>query len=237
MDLRRAMTWMFDDPRWYAKLGKAGAIACLPLLGPLFLSVFALQAIRAAISDDDDVELPDFRLDGQTLFTGCKCQILTLLSALAAGLLTLPLWAGSAADASSTAESSAPATALASAFGGPSYLVAIAITAVLSALLLARFALTGSAWAALDVAAIWSHLRAEPAVWIAAAVAGFAIEQAPLTLAWLLPAGVQLPAVLIATALLWPFALLVQANLIGQALRTSAQTLTRRRPLIVRVRW
>src|SRR6266511_3572481 len=94
MDVRRAMTYVFDDPRWFAKLGKAGAIACIPLIGPLFfLPAFALQAIRNAAGGDESIDLPDCRLDGSTFMIGLKCQILTLVCALAAGLLTLPFWA------------------------------------------------------------------------------------------------------------------------------------------------
>jgi hypothetical protein len=183
-------------------------------------------------------ELPECRLDGPTLLTGLKCQLLTIACGLAAALLTLPLWAIGAGDQASSADTAVAAPALIGAFQGPSYLVLTILLAVLSAVCLARFAITGSAWAGLDVVTIWSHLRAEPAIWIATAVIGFAVEETPASLAWLLPLPVswQTPALLLATALFWPFALLVQAHLIGLAHRCSAQTLTRR-PLIVRVRW
>jgi hypothetical protein len=238
MDVRRAMTFAFGDPRWFAKLGRAGMVALIPLIGSvLILPAFALAAIRAAANGDERTELADCRMDAATLVIGLKCQVLTMICGLAAGLLTFPLWGIDSSMSTSPSATADMAPALVGALQGPSLLLTTVVTAVLSAVGLARFAVTGSARAALDVAAIWSHLRAEPAIWIAAAVVGFTIEQAPVTLAWLLPASMQLPAMLIAIAVFWPFALLVQAHLIGQAHRWSAQTLARRRPLIVRVRW
>jgi hypothetical protein len=242
MDVRRATTYVFDDPRWPAKLGKSATIACVPIVGQLVLFAYALHILRTVATDDEESGLPECRWDTTVLMIGLKCQLLTIVCGLAAGLLTLPLWTLSAGDsgATSTAESMAPAPALVSALHGPTVLLTTTIMALLSALCLTRYAVTGSAWSALDVGAIWSHLRAEPTIWIAAALIGFTIEQMPSTLAWLLPLPTswQLPALLIATALFWPFAMLVQAHLIGQAHRWSAQTLARRRhPLIVRVRW
>jgi hypothetical protein len=239
MDLRRAVTYVFHDPRWPVKLGRAATFACLPIIGQLLLGAYALQTIRAAATDDETSELPDLRWDVSLLMTGVKCQLVTIVGGLAAGLLTLPLWALTAGESDSTAETTAPVPALVGALHGPTYLLATALMSLFTALCLARFATTGSAWSALDVGAICSHLRAAPAIWIATAVVGFTIEQTPTTLAWLLPlpASWQVPALLIATALFWPFALLVQAHLIGQAHHWSTMTLARRRPLIVRVRW
>ncbi|HEY7035293.1 MAG TPA: DUF4013 domain-containing protein [Thermomicrobiales bacterium] len=240
MDLRRAFTYPFADSRWPAKLGRAATIACLPIVGQLALSAYAVQAIRTVATKPDDTDLPPWRLDRTTLMLGLKCQLLSIACALAAGLLTLPLWALTTADTDSTTETTTkPVPALIAAFHDPTTLLTTALMALFSSLCLARYATTGSAWAALDLAAIWSHLRAEPAIWIAAAVLGFAIEETPSTLAWLLPLPTswQLPALLIATAFFWPFATLVQAHLIAQAYRWSSQTLARRRPLIVKVRW
>ncbi|MEA2583893.1 MAG: hypothetical protein QOF33_1978 [Thermomicrobiales bacterium] len=224
------------------KARKIRAIACVPIVGQLVLFAYALHILRTVATDDEESGLPECRWDTTVLMIGLKCQLLTIVCGLAAGLLTLPLWTLSAGDsgATSTAESMAPSPALVSALHGPTVLLTTTIMALLSALCLTRYAVTGSAWSGLDIAAIWSHLRAEPTIWIAAALIGFTIEQMPSTLAWLLPLPTswQLPALLIATALFWPFAMLVQAHLIGQAHCWSAQTLARRRrPLIVRVRW
>jgi len=173
--------------------------------------------------------------------TGLKCQLLMVVCGLAAGLLTLPLWGLDTPESASNGAAGAadPAPALVSAFHGPTYLLTTALMALLGGLCLARFAVIGSAWAALDVGAIWSHLRAEPANWIAATVVGFAIAEAPVAFAWLLPVSSswQVLALLLATVLFRPIGLLTQGHLIGQAHRWSAQTLARRRPMIVRVRW
>jgi hypothetical protein len=242
MDLRRAITSPFADPRWYAKLGRAATIACIPIIGQLAIAAFAIQALRttATATTDDATDLPPWRLDRAVLWLGLKCQLLTIVCALAAGLLTLPLWSLTTGATETTTDTApVPAPALVAAFHDPTSLLATALMALFAALVLARYAATASPWAALDLGSLWSHLRAEPAIWIAAATLGFAIEELPATLAYLLPlpSSWQLPALLIATALLWPFALLVQAHLIGQAYRWSSRALARRRPLIVKVRW
>ncbi len=239
MDLRRAVTHVFDDPRWPAKLGKAGLIACVPIVGPVFLAAYALQSTRAAATGKPEAARGEWRWDSWTLMTGLKCQLLTIVCGLAATLLTLPLWNLDTRETTSAAGAADATPVLIGAFHGPTQLLAAAIMALFTALSLARFAITGSAWAALDVGAIWSHLRAEPAIWIAATVLGFAIAEGPVALAWLLPlpASWQMPVLLLATMLFRPLAVLVQAHLIGQAYRWSAQSLARRRPLIVKVRW
>lgn len=56
MDLRRALTSPFADPRWHAKLGRAATIACIPILGQLALSAFALQTLRTAATATTDAE-------------------------------------------------------------------------------------------------------------------------------------------------------------------------------------
>jgi hypothetical protein len=239
MDLRRAVTHVFDDRRWPAKLGKAGLIACVPILGPVFLSAYALQSTRAAATGDREAARGEWRWDALTLMTGLKCQLLTIVCGLAAALLTLPLWNLDAREPSA-ADGAVDATpVLIGAFHGPTQLLATAIMALFTAICLARFAVTGSAWSALDVGAIWSHLRAEPAIWIGVTVVGFAIAEGSVALAWLLPlsASWQVPALLLATMLFRPLAVLAQAHLIGQAYRWSGQALARRRPLIVKVRW
>jgi Protein of unknown function (DUF4013) len=239
MHLRRALTDIFHDRRWPLRLGAAGAAACVPILGPLMLSAWALRALRAVLDGDEDAPLPTVRWDGATLLLGLKCLVLTIVGGLAAGLLTLPLWALPISEKLPDSGATETAPALVAALHGPTHLVAALLGAVLTAVCLARFAATGSALAALDVARLWAHLRAAPAIWVAAAVVGFVVEEAPASLAWLLPLPVdwQVPALLLASALLWPFALLVQAHLIGHAYRWSAQSLARRRPLIVHVRW
>jgi hypothetical protein len=239
MDLRRAATHVFDDPRWPAKLGKAGLIASVPILGSVFLAAYALQSTRAAATGDPDAARGEWRWDTWTLMTGLKCQLLTIVCGLASALLTLPLWKLEGRESGSGVEAADPTPVLIGAFHGPTHLLAASVMALFTALCLARFAITGSAWAALDVAAIWSHLRAEPAIWIAAAVVGFVIAEGPVALAWLLPLSEswQVPALLLATVCFRPIAVLAQAHLNGQAYRSSAQVLARRRPLIVKVRW
>jgi hypothetical protein len=234
MDIRRALTHVFHDPDWPTRLGPAALIACVPVIGPLYLSSYALRALRCIVTDRDDRRLPRWRWDRQALVIGLKCQVLAVLCGLVAGLLGIVLWELSG----ETPDESATGTALTFALRGPSHLVTMTVFAVLLSACLARFAATGSAWAALDPGKLFAHLRAEPAIWMGVAVVGFLIEEAPVTLVWLAPLPAQLDAVarLAVTALLWPYAQLVQAHLIGQAYRWSARSVALRQ-VTMRYRW
>src|SRR5689334_5755536 len=127
MNLRRALTYPFADPRWPAKLGRAATIACLPIIGQLALSAFALQAIRTVATKPDGADLPAWRLDRTILMLGLKCQLLSIACGLAAGLLTLPLWVLTTTDTTSTTATTNPAPALIAAFHDPTTLLATAL--------------------------------------------------------------------------------------------------------------
>lgn len=234
MDIRRALTHVFHDPDWPTRLGPAALAACVPVIGPLYLSSYALRALRLLVTDRDDRRLPRWRWDRQALVIGLKCQILAVLCGLVAGLLGIVLWELSG----ETPDEAATGTALTFALRGPSHLVTMTVFAVLLSACLARFAATGSAWAALNPGALYAHLRAEPAIWMGVAVVGFLIEEMPVTLVWLAPLPAQFDAValLAVTALIWPYAQLVQAHLIGQAYHWSARSVALRQTTM-RYRW
>jgi len=233
MDIRRAVRAIIAEPGWLATLAPVMLIAWLPLLGPLLLTGYTQQALARAVRLQDG--LPPFRWNVPTLRLGLICQVLTALCGVVAGLLTLPLW-------SFSHESTAvdlTATPLAQALSGPTHLTVTIVSTTLASLCLARYAATGSAWSAIDPAALWSHLRAEPALWIATAVAGFVIAELPLTLVWLAPltAAQEIAIWLAVQALVQPLAALMQAHLIAQAHHATAQTLAIRRARVVRMRW
>src|SRR5215203_4644764 len=88
MDIKRALRSIFRS-RWHiAALARVGVIACIPIIGQLVLAAYALHYIRAAALNDDS-KPRDIRMDVQTLLIGFKCQLLTILGTVAAGLLTL----------------------------------------------------------------------------------------------------------------------------------------------------
>lgn len=239
MDIKQALRSIFLGPnRQLSSLSKAGLIACVPIIGQMVLAAHALQFVRAAALNDDR-KFTELRLDVQTLFIGFKCQLLTIVATIAAGLLTLPLWALDQPVSETDPDVYTPTTALLDALQSPTALVTAVLAALFSALCLARFATTGSALSALDVAGTWSHLRAQTSLWISVAAVGFLLVQAPTTIALLLPLSTDdtLLALLIASAFFLPVALYIQAHLIGQAFNASAGTIARRRPLVVRVRW
>lgn len=239
MDIKGALHYIFRGPnRQLSSLSKAGLIACVPVIGQLILAAHALQFTRAAALHDDR-KFTDLRLDVQTLFLGFKCQLLTIVATIAAGLLTLPLWALDQPVSETDPDVYTPTTALLSALQSPTALVTAVLAALFSGLCLARFATTGSAMSALDLAGTWSYLRAQPSLWIAVSAVGFVLVQAPTTLALVLPFSTedQLLALMIASAVFLPVALFIQAHLIGQVFNASAETIARKRPLIVRVRW
>lgn len=233
MDLRRALTAPFRDRRWPIALAPVMLAAWLPFLGPLWVAAYAQRVLARAIAGDET--LPPFRLDGHTLRLGAICHLLTISCGIVAGLLVLPLWPLER----ETPPAEAATTALTWALAGPTHLTATVLQVTLAAICLARFAATDSARAALDPGAIWAHLRAEPAIWIATSVTGFLIAQFPVTLVWLAPlsAGYRLALGLAVQALIVPLAALVQSQLVAQAFAASTSTLTWRRARVVRVRW
>lgn len=233
MDIRRAVRMIIAEPGSLAALVPVMLIAWVPLLGPLLLTGYSQQALVRAIQHQGG--LPPFRWNMATLRLGLICQILTALCGIVAGFLTLPLW-------SLSHESTAvdlTATALAQALAGPTHLTVTVCSATLAALCLARYAVTGSAWAAIDPLALWQHLRAEPVLWIATAVAGFVVAELPLTLVWLAPltAAQEIAFWLAVQAFIQPVAALIQAHLIAQAQQATMQTLAIRRARVVRIRW
>jgi len=238
MDLHLAIRHIFGGRPQLAALARATYIACIPIIGSLLLTAYALQYLRAAAFETKPTLIP-LRLDVQTLWVGVKCQLLSLAATLTAGLLTLPLLSLDHSSLTSSSSATIPSTVLMASLTGPTAFLSAGIAAVLSALVIARYATTGSVLSALNVVDLWSQFRAEPTLWIATAVIGFILVEAPATIALLLPFSPdsQLTALLVATAFFWPTALFLQAHLIGRAHLISEQTIASRRPLIVHVRW
>src|SRR5215213_5060127 len=161
MDIKRALRSIFGGRWQITSLAKAGVIACVPIIGQLVLVAYALQLIRAA-AFEDDTKPRELRMDMQHLITGFKCQLLMIMATLAAGLLTLPLWTLDQTGSGTTSDLTTPTTALIDAFRSPTSLLTASLAALFGALCLARFATTGSAMSALDLAGTWAHLRAQP---------------------------------------------------------------------------
>ena len=81
-------------------------------------------------------------------------------------------------------------------------------------------------------------LRAEPAIWIAAATIGYIVTEGPYALAWVLPlnGGWETAATVLACTVLWTYGQMINAHLIAEAANWSTRSAAAR-AAEVRYRW
>ena len=106
MNVSKSLTYIFDDPRWLNKVGIGTLIALLSgvlsvvligILGFLVIAGYGLEVLRNVRRGDPD-PLPEWQTDklGEWLMQGLRVGVASLIWALPAILLALPLAAGSA---------------------------------------------------------------------------------------------------------------------------------------------
>jgi hypothetical protein len=155
-----------------------------------------------------------------------------LICGIAVALVGAPLFINEEVGAGSLAP------ALVQTFQGPSSLLVTCISTVVSAVVLARFALTRRFGSGFEPAAFWKLLRAEPAIWISYAIVGYLVTEGPYALVWVLPlhGGWDVGATILACSVLWTYGLMINAHLIGEAFTWSQRTAALRAAQI-RYRW
>lgn len=232
MDLRRASTYLFADRQWPRKIGVIALVSPLPFLGQAYALGYANLTLRGMLKGNGDSELAEVKLGWDLCLRGIKVMLTTLLCGVVVALLSAPLFVG----AEPTPSTVAPA--LVQAFQGPSSLLVSCVSAVVTAIVLARFALTGSVVSGIDPLELWSLLRAEPAIWICYAVIGYAIAEGPYAIVWVLPldGGWDIAGTVVACSVVWTYGLMINTHLIGQAYHWSKRTAALRSAQ-VRYRW
>jgi len=93
MDFGKAFTYAFDDPDWLKKIGIAGLIMIIPIIGWLAVAGWALEVTRRIIRHEPQL-LPEWNNFGDFLMKGLMMWIIGLVYALPIILLSLCIQVG-----------------------------------------------------------------------------------------------------------------------------------------------
>jgi hypothetical protein len=69
MDFGKAFSYVFEDEEWLKKIGLAGVITLIPIIGQFVIVGWGLEIVRRVIEDDPE-PLPDFTEFGDFLVKG-----------------------------------------------------------------------------------------------------------------------------------------------------------------------
>jgi len=69
MDFGKAFSYVFEDEEWLKKIGLAGVITLIPIIGQFVIAGWGLEIVRRVIEDDPE-PLPDFVEFGDFLVKG-----------------------------------------------------------------------------------------------------------------------------------------------------------------------
>lgn len=221
MNLRRAFTYMFADSAWWRKFGLITLVSPVPVFGQICTMGYSSLTLRRMVKGLGDAELPEAKLGWELCWLGLRVMLIALISGIVVGLLGAPLFIG---ERDTSVETIAPA--IVQALQGPSSLLVTVASTVLTAVVMARFALTGSFRAGFGLGKLWALLRAEPAIWIAYAAVGFVLTEGPYGLVWILPfhGGWDIAATIVASTIIWTYGTMINVHLIGQAFVWSNRT-------------
>ncbi len=236
MDIWRAINFVREDRWWFLKLAGLGIFAAVPGLGQLVAFGYVLGVLRRQVAEPGlapvAAPLPAVRIDWQLLWHGIRVTLTLALCGVLVGLLgSIVLFAAPA-----TFDGTGPL--LVQAADHPSNFLIVLTTFVLFSGAFARLAATDSVLEAFRPAGVWRLFRAEPALWIASTLIALALTEGPPALVWIAPwtDNSKLAGTLAVTALVWPWTLLIQAHLIGQAYHWSLRQPHARRAAI-RLHW
>jgi hypothetical protein len=87
MEFGKAFTFAFDDPDWLKKLGIAGLLMIIPILGTLAVAGWALEVTRRLIHHETPL-LPDWNNFGDFLMKGLMVWVIGFVYALPIILLS-----------------------------------------------------------------------------------------------------------------------------------------------------
>lgn len=88
MEFGKAFTFAFEDRDWLKKIGIAGLVMLIPLVGQLTVVGWALEITRRVIQRDSET-LPDWSTFGDYLVRGLKMLVISLVYALPIILLSV----------------------------------------------------------------------------------------------------------------------------------------------------
>jgi Protein of unknown function (DUF4013) len=207
MNLGKAFTFAFEDKDWLKKLGIAGLVMLIPLIGQLTVSGWALETTRRVIQHEPE-ELGDWGAFGDYLVKGLKIFVIGIVYALPIILISicanLPLmFMGNGDNQSTTSILSLLSTCvscLAAIYG-------IALWFLIPAAL-ANFVVSGELGAAFRFSDVFALVRAAPGAYVLALIGGFVA-------AVLAGLGVILCVIGVIFTIAWAYT--IQGHLWGQA--------------------
>jgi hypothetical protein len=236
VDLWRATIFILRDRWWLPKLLGLGIFASVPGLGQLVAFGYVLGVLRRQVAQTDDAPverpLPVVRIDWHLLWEGVRVAVVLAISGVTVGLI------GSFLFFAAPATFDGVGPLLVQVADHPTNFVIVLTTFVLFSAAFARLAVTDSVVESFRPAALWRLLRSEPALWVASTLVALLLTGGPSALVWIAPwtDNSKLVGAFAVNALLWPWTLLIQAHLIGQAYRWSLRSTGARRAA-VRFRW
>ena len=191
MDIGRAFSFPFQDPRWVAKLLIAAAMVVIPIFGWLVLYGYGMRVTRQ-VATGTDIPLPEWEDFGGLFVDGLKLFAVTFVWSLPATLIGA--LAGGGGDAS---------------FAGSclSSLVSLAVAFFLPAVI-ARVATTGSFTAGLDIGTVIALVQRN--------VTDYLLVLAVVVAAGII-AALGLVALCIGVLFTIPYAYLASSHVYGQA--------------------
>jgi len=88
MEFGKAFTFAFEDKDWLKKVGIAGLVMLIPIIGQLTVAGWALEITRRVAQRDPET-LPDWGAFGEYLVKGLKLFVISLVYALPIILISL----------------------------------------------------------------------------------------------------------------------------------------------------
>lgn len=88
MEFGKAFTFAFEDKDWLKKIGIAGLVMLIPILGQIIVGGWALEITRRVIQREPEA-LPDWGAFGEYLMKGLKMFVISLVYALPLILLSI----------------------------------------------------------------------------------------------------------------------------------------------------
>ncbi len=88
MNIGKAFTFAFEDKDWLKKIGIAGLVMLIPLIGQITVMGWAIEVTRRVINRESET-LPDWSAFGDYLVKGLKLFVISLVYSLPIILLSL----------------------------------------------------------------------------------------------------------------------------------------------------
>lgn len=165
MEFGKAFTFAFEDKDWLKKIGIAGLVMLIPIIGQLTVAGWALEITRRVTQGDPET-LPDWSAFGDYLVKGLKLFVISLVYALPIILISvcanLPvMFLQDSSDETMITLISVISVCVSCVVS----LLGIALGFILPAAL-AKFAVTGEIGAAFRFSEVFALVRAAPVAYL-----------------------------------------------------------------------